>query len=85
MGPHSRPAEFSLSEGCRPGLARFSRGSACRVRSPPFRPVHFPRGERHDRLVSRQKPSGKVARSFGRECYSPGTALAGSPTEDFCL
>ena len=72
MGPHSRPAEFSLSEGCRPGL-RGSLGDPPAGCAPPLRPVHFPRGERHDRLVGRQKPPGKVARSFrGAGVTAPG-------------
>ena len=64
MGPHSRPAEFSLSEWRRPGLRGFLREIRLLGAFSLFRPVHFPRGERHDRLLGRQKPPGKVARSF---------------------
>lgn len=61
MGPQSRPAEFNLAVrlllGCSdplgPGL-----GAGSRWR------VHFPRGERRDRLAGRQKDSGKVTRGF---------------------
>ncbi len=57
MGPQSRPAEFNLA-------VRRQLGT-----SDPFGPalgfgrrwrVHFPRGERHDRLAGRQKDGGKV-------------------------
>ena len=73
MGPHSRPAEFSLSEGCRPGLARFLRGSAGRVRAASSagalsagrapRPVGGPS----------EAPGEGSPLLSGRGCYSPGT------------
>jgi hypothetical protein len=68
MGPQSRPAEFNLAVRWPPGKSdplgpAPGRGRRWRV--------HFPRGERRDRLAGRQKDFGKVTRGFGRGCYSP--------------
>ena len=46
--------------------------------------MHFPRGERRDRLGGRQKGPGKVTRSFARVRYSPGIPSAGRRAEE-CL
>ena len=77
MGPQSRPAEFNLAVRLRLGMSD-PLGPA-----PGFggrRRVHFPRGERHDRLAGRQKDVGKVTRGFGRGCYSPAIRRpAGGP------
>jgi hypothetical protein len=61
MGPHSRPAGFIF--GARSACAVPSRLRPVRVRLGACAGVHFPRGERHDRLGGRQKPGRKVAPS----------------------
>ena len=80
MGPQSRPAEFNLAVRWQPG------------KSDPLGPapwpgrrwrVHFPRGERRDRLAGRQKGFEKVTRVFGRGCYSSSIPLAGWQAEEF--
>ena len=78
MGPQSRPVEFNwpwLLRGC-PMLCT---GFLGRV----FNrwPVHFPRGERHNRLSGRLKPPWKVAPALGGVLQT-GMVLAGWRAED---
>lgn len=61
MGPQSRPAEFNLAVRRllgKPDPLGPAPGSGRRWR------VHFPQGERRDRLAGRQKGFGKVTRGF---------------------
>ena len=83
MGPQSRPAEFSR-------LPRCTGGSGEVLAVPPaprfdaLGPVHFPRGERHDRLSGRLKPPWKVAASgsYPGAVLQTGVVLAGRVTEE---
>ena len=68
MGPQSRPAEFNLA--VRRLLGKPDPLGPALVSGRRWR-VHFPQGERRDRLAGRQKGFGKVTRGFGRGCYSP--------------
>ena len=84
MGPQSRPVEFSRCP--RAGSGR-SVVLARPVSSPalsPAAPVHFPRGERHDRFPGLQKPpvEGSSPGLALGECYSLGR-WTGRGTEEF--